>query len=103
MAFCHAGLPQCNRLLEVLLAAGIFWLLPAAVPRRAGQLIAPGGEQKIAPLILSDRLEAAATALREVSSTTREVADHLQKSTAENPEMLFDRQPTGTAKAVCTR
>lgn len=77
--------------LEVLLAAGIFWLLPAAVPRRAGQLIAPGREQKIAPLILSDRLEAAATALREVSSTTREVADHLQKSTAENPEMLFDR------------
>ena len=54
--------------LEVLLAAGIFWLLPAAVPRRAGQLIAPGREQKIAPLILSDRLEAAATALREVSS-----------------------------------
>ena len=77
--------------LEVLLAAGIFWLLPAAVPRRAGQLIAPGREQKIAPLILSDRLEAAATALREVSSTIREVADHLQKSTAENPEMLFDR------------
>ena len=77
--------------LEVLLAAGIFWMLPAAVPRRAGQLIAPGREQKIAPLILSDRLEAAATALREVSSTTREVADHLQKSTAENPEMLFDR------------
>ena len=77
--------------LEVLLAAGIFWLLPAAVTRRAGQLIAPGREQKIAPLILSDRLEAAATALREVSSTTREVADHLQKSTAENPEMLFDR------------
>ena len=77
--------------LEVLLAAGIFWLLPAAVPRRAGQLIAPGREQKIAPLILSDRLEAAATALREVSSTTREVADHLQKSTVENPEMLFDR------------
>ena len=77
--------------LEVLLAAGIFWLLPAAVPRRAGQLIAPGREQKIAPLILSDRLEAAATALREVSSTTREVAGRLQKSTAENPEMLFDR------------
>ena len=68
--------------LEVLLAAGIFWLLPAAVPRRAGQLIAPGREQKIAPLILGDRLEAAATALREVSSTTREVADHLKKSTA---------------------
>lgn len=77
--------------LEVLLAAGIFWLLPASVPRRVGQLLAPGREQKIAPLVLSDRLQEAAQALREVSSTTREVARQLQKSAAENPEMLFDR------------
>lgn len=77
--------------LEVLLAAGIFWLLPATALRRVGQLLAPGREQKIAPLVLGDHLEAAAEALREVSATTREVAAHLQKSTAENPEMLFDR------------
>ena len=77
--------------LEVLLAAGIFWLLPASVPRRVGQLLAPGREQKIAPLVLSDRLQEAAQALREVSSTTREVARQLQKSAVENPEMLFDR------------
>lgn len=77
--------------LEVLLAAGIFWLLPAAAPRRLGQLLAPPREQKTAPLILSDRLEAAAEALREVSATTKEVAARLQKSTAETPEILFDR------------
>lgn len=76
--------------LEVLLAAGIFWLLPAAVLRRLGQLIAPAREQKIAPLILSERLEAAAEALRNVSATTREVAGRLQKSTAETPDTLFD-------------
>lgn len=76
--------------LEVFLAAGIFWLLPAAVPRRLGALLAPAREQKIAPVILGDRLEAAAEALRQVSATTREVASRLQKSTAETPDTLFD-------------
>ena len=82
--------------LEVLLAAGIFWLLPAAVPRRAGQLIAPGREQKIAPLILSDRLEAAATALRRWQTTCK-------KARLKTRKCFLTGWPTGTAKAVCTR
>lgn len=76
--------------LEVMLAAGIFWLLPAAIPRRLGTLLAPAREQKIAPVILSDRLEAAAAALHQVATTTREVATYLQKNTAETPDTLFD-------------
>ena len=76
--------------LEVMLAAGIFWLLPAAIPRRLGTLLAPAREQRIAPVILSDRLEAAAAALHQVAATTREVASCLQKSTAETPDTLFD-------------
>lgn len=77
--------------LEVLLAAGIFWILPGAAPRRLGQLISPAKEQTPAPTVLADRLETAAEALREVAATTREVASRLQKSTAESPEALFDR------------
>ncbi len=77
--------------LEVLLAAILFLLLPASLARRMGQLAPLRGGEQIGRLLAERRLSEASTALREVASTTEEVAKRISGAYAEDLSAVYDR------------
>ena len=77
--------------MEVLLAAGVFLVFPASVPRRVGMLLSPRREQHVARLLMGERLEDVSAALRDVATTTTEVSRRLSDAYAEDLSGVCDR------------